>query len=535
MTGSRHVESDGASKGLPSFLIATAVISGALVMVIEVLGSRVIGPFFGVSLFVWTSLISVTMIALAAGYILGGLAADRRGTPDYLYGVILASGVAVLLIPLLKGPVLKLCFPLGLRLGTFGSAAALFGPSLLLLGCVAPYIVKIAAREMEKLGRVVGGFYALSTLGSVLGTVTTGFVLIAYLGVDRIFALVGALLILLSVVYFVLLRRKWAALLALALPMALSPRFDGAGVSKVMENGTRVTSVAARDSFYGSVKVVDYSYKAIHTRELIIDGLIQGGIDMRNGLSIYGYSYILQFLPYAINPEGRACLVIGLGAGIIPRWYERQGIRTDVVDIDPMVVEFAKEYFDFSNSGEIVIDDARYYLSRTARTYDFVILDVFSGDTTPGYLLSQEAIALLKERMSERAVLGINLVGGLRRENLMTASVVGTLRTVFDQVEIYPTFAMDSGETSGNLALIAYSGSPRPFDLERVRRFPVHPRVRASMRGKLYERFELPEGTPAIILTDDYNPLDFYDAGIREGVRREILETTDWDVLIETG
>ena len=70
MMGSRHVESDGASRALPAFLVATAVISGALVMVIEVLGSRVIGPFFGVSLFVWTSLISVTMIALAAGYIL---------------------------------------------------------------------------------------------------------------------------------------------------------------------------------------------------------------------------------------------------------------------------------------------------------------------------------------------------------------------------------------------------------------------------------------------------------------------------------
>jgi hypothetical protein len=94
---------------------------------------------------------------------------------------------------------------------------------------------------------------------------------------------------------------------------------------------------------------------------------------------------------------------------------------------------------------------------------------------------------------------------------------------------------MDGGQTSGNLALIAYSGSPRPLDLERVRRFPVHPRVRAVMRGKLYERFEFPEGTPAIILTDDYNPLDFYDAGIREAVRRDILETTDWDVLIETG
>ena len=126
------------NRGLLVYLLLTAVVCGALIMVVEVLGSRVVGPFFGVSLFVWTSLIAVTLIALAAGYGLGGLLADRRGTPEYLYAIILVAGLLVLLIPVLKAPVLKLSIPLGLRLGAFTSTTLLFGPSLFLLGCVSP-------------------------------------------------------------------------------------------------------------------------------------------------------------------------------------------------------------------------------------------------------------------------------------------------------------------------------------------------------------------------------------------------------------
>ncbi|MBN4079556.1 fused MFS/spermidine synthase, partial [Beggiatoa alba] len=168
------------SRSFLIYLLATAVLSGALVMVIQVLGSRVVGPFFGVSLFVWTSLITVTLLALAGGYAIGGMLADRLQKPAYLFTIILVAGTLVLFIPILKGPVLKACLPLGLRGGAFASTLILFGPVLLLLGCVSPYLVKLAAREMKNLGRVVGGLYALSTLGSTAGTVLTGFVLIAY-------------------------------------------------------------------------------------------------------------------------------------------------------------------------------------------------------------------------------------------------------------------------------------------------------------------------------------------------------------------
>ena len=170
-----------------TYLKITALISGALVMVIEVLGSRVIGPFFGVSLHVWTSLIAVTLIALSLGYALGGIYADRKNNADTLFLIILLSGVSVLVIPLVKGTILTITMPLGLRGGAFTSALILFGPSLFLLGCVSPYLIKITAKELHSIGRTVGGFYALSTFGSVLGTFVTGFFLIVFLSVIREF------------------------------------------------------------------------------------------------------------------------------------------------------------------------------------------------------------------------------------------------------------------------------------------------------------------------------------------------------------
>ena len=521
------------SLGFLIYLVVTAILCGALIMVVEVLGSRVIGPFFGISLFVWTSLITVTLISLALGYGVGGIVADRYSSADYLYGFIFVSGLLVLIIPWIAPTVIRFSQPLDLRMGAFVSTLLIFGPSLFLMGFVSAYLIKIAASELRNLGRMVGGFYALSTFGSVLGTVLTGFVLIAYFGVTRIFDITGSLLIILSVGYFLFFRKYWASALALLIPaVILWDSSQPVQVSNITSSGTKVTRMAQRESFYGDVRVLDYEYGNRRTREMIIDGLVQGGINRNTGLSIYPYSYFLQFIPHALNPEGRHCLVIGLGAGLIPGWYDRQGIMTDVVDIDPAVVELAVSYFNYQGNDRVHIQDARYFLNSSGKVYDYLILDVFNGDTTPGYLLSREAVELLSKRLAQDGVLGINLVGSLKQDSLMTASVVKTLATEFDQVEIYPTFDPARGDGTGNLVLVAYRGGARQVDWRALRRNPVDNFAYNEVWGVMGKRFTFPENAPAMVLTDDYNPIDFFDAALRESVRREIIQSTDWDMLL---
>jgi spermidine synthase len=516
--------------GLRWYLILTAALCGALVMVIEVLGSRVIGPFFGVSLFVWTSLITVALVALAAGYTAGGWLADRRSSPDYLYAIILGAGLLTAATPLFKAAVLEACLPLGLRWGSLASALLLFGPALFLLGCVSPYLVRIAAREIANIGRTVGNLYAISTAGSFAGTLATGFFLIAYLGVNRIFVLAGLLLVALAVGYFVLFRRQWALVAALALPLLLAP---GERVTaKVLADGTRVKLTAQHDSFYGDLRVVDYAGPQTRTRELLIDGLVQGGIDLASGQSVYEYPYLMQFLPLALNPGGKNCLVVGLGTGIVPSWYAAQGIQTEVVDIDPMVAGLAQQYFGFDRSIAVHVEDARYFLNRSRQRYDYVVLDVFNGDTTPGHVLSLEAMQLLKARMTPNGVLAINLMGTLGERGFMTASVIKTVQAVFGQVQTHPVFASQAPDASGNLVIIAHDGPARPLDAKLLNAFPVHPLAAAGVQQGMQQTYRFPAGTPAILLTDDYNPIDFYDLELKEKVRRTILETTDWDILL---
>jgi spermidine synthase len=509
------------------FLLFSAVCTGALVMVVEVLGSRVIGPFFGVSLFVWTALITVTLLALALGYAVGGHIADRHPDPAGLYLIIMAAGVLVALVPWLKPWVLKATLPLGLRGGAFVSALLLFGPALFLLGCVSPYVVRIAVREWGRLGRTVGIFYAVSTAGSCAGTLATGYFVIAYLGVAKAFFLCGLLLVLLGAVYFAVFGRRRALALLPLLVLPLFPRAELPSVTTA--DGTKVTLVHSEDSFYGNIRVVDYEGGGLRTRELIIDGLVQGGVDLADGRSVYEYSYLMEILPLALNPAGRRCLVIGLGAGVVPRWYGARGIVTDVVDIDPRIVAVAREHFGFRPSGDVFVEDARAFLGRPGANYDFIVIDVFNGDTTPGHLLSVEAMRLARSRLNDGGVLALNLMGSLRQHGAMTASVIRTLRAAFPEVAVHPLFDAAAGDGTGNFVVIARDG---PVSVPEARPEAVHPLAEAGVRHGLAGAVAVPDHADAIVLTDDFNPIDVRDIWLKERVRRTILETTPADILL---
>jgi spermidine synthase len=290
--------------------------------------------------------------------------------------------------------------------------------------------------------------------------------------------------------------------------------------------------VHSRDSFYGNLKVVDYRKGAMHTRELVIDGLVQGGIDLANALSVYEYPYLLQALPVAVHAEGKRCLVIGLGAGIVPRWYQARGIATDVVDIDPDVVALARRYFDFDGRARVFVEDARTFLGRAGERYDYLILDVFNGDTTPGHLLSLEAMRLAKARLNDRGVAAINLIGSLGEHAQMTHAVINTLRAVFANVVVYPLFSPGEGDAAGNMVLLAYDGAARAPDAGEFRRLAVHPMAATLVRQTLVSPLNLPEQLPGAVLTDDFNPVDVRDLWIKEWLRKAILDMTHIDILL---
>lgn len=510
------------------YLVFTSLVCGSLIMVIEVLGSRVIGPFFGVSLFIWTSIIAVAMIALAAGYAIGGIISDKYSSPSMLYKLIMAAGISTLLIPVLKSPIIKISIPLGLRSGAFISSFLLFAPALFLLGMVSPYIIRLATKEMRSVGKSVGMFYALSTVGSVFGTAVTGFFLVAYLGVNNIFLLVGGLLIALACAYFIFFRKKYLMAVALILPVIIS--FPMEDITRTLANGTVVHLVHSKDSSYANLKIVDYTYGDKHIREMLLDGQTQSTMDMKSDLSTAHYTYLLELIPYGINPHGKNALVVGLGGGLVPRWYEKMGIKTDIVEIDKDVLHLAEKYFNFAVTGEKFIEDARQFFLREEKKYDYIVMDAFGGETTPSHLLSLEACQLMKSRMTSSAVLSLNVVSSFTNDSFVAASIVKTLKQVFANVEVNPLYDPQE-QVIGNIIITAYDGPAKVVSRNSLATTPIHWLAKETVYRFFAQHINF-SADAGIILTDNYNPIDCYDVNTKLEFRKIIIQATHWDILL---
>ena len=514
------------------FLVFTTFVSGAIIMVVELLGSRIIGPTFGVSLFIWTSLITVTLVSLAFGYWLGGKLADHKNSPAVLFTIILIAGLFLLLVPLVKGFVIANALFLGLRFGSLLSSSILFGPPLFLLGMVSPYIVKLSFEDSTTIGKTVGWLYAISTAGSVVGTVFTGFLLIPNIGVDNIVYLTSLALISLNASYWILFKKRYIYLVLVIIPLVLL-LVPERQISLLREDGTKVLLKVQRDSPYGQIKVVDYSYGDTLYREFLIENIVQGGIDVNSGLSIFKYQYHLEQLAHAYVNDAKNALIIGLGAGIVPQRFKKfYNIKSDVAEIDEMVIQTAKEHFFFTpDEGSVFTLDGRYFLRSTDGLYDIIVVDAFSGDIPPNHMISMEAFDLMNKRLARDGVLLINFLGSNDKKNtFVLASLIKTLKEVFSFVDLYVSEEYyHEAPRLINFTFAAYQG-----DQVKERSLSIRPPIHApfikDLDGLLDRRITLTGD--AIILTDDYNPIDFYDMRVREWLRTETIISADRSIVV---
>lgn len=502
------------------FLPAVAFITGAEILAIEIVGARLISPQFGVSLYVWSALITVTLLALAVGYGLGGWLADRRAAVGDLFIIIAVAGLSLAAIPPLAPPVFSFCAGLGLRSGALVTALLLFSLPLACLAMVTPYVVKLLAAAtagpFERFGTVTGAVYALSTAGSVAGALLTGFILVPSIPLDRILQLLALVLLALAAGYWlaggsVRARLAGAALLAGALflqtvrfpvTVAVDPRFR------------TLTTV---QSLYGELGVIELQ----GTRFLTINGILQGGLG-RQGRPAFPYVPVIDELLRQWAPTARRVLVIGLGVGAIPQALERRlpagpgsSPAVDVVELDPMVAQLARDYFGYEAGQSLTIDDGRRYLVGSARRYDAIVVDAYASETLPGHLLSLEAFELMRQRLSAGGVVVVNLMELDRPEaSPARRAVTRTLRQVFPHGTAYRVDpagrlrsqllvgAVRSGPPNQPVIMVAMPAEP-PFDGRMV---TAHP-----------EPFEADDG---LRLTDSYNPLELLNLPAAEELRR---------------
>ncbi len=496
------------------YLYVIVFISGAAVLAVEILGTRILGPFYGVSLFLWSALITVTLAALSLGYAVGGRWADKNATVSRLCTLVAGAGVWLLLVPWIKQPLLLLTESLGLRFAVLASAFVLFAPPLTLLGMVSPYAIKLKTASLNVVGRTAGNLYAISTVASVFSALLTGFFLIPNIGVKRLTLAIGALLLITAAIgFFTDKKSKLAALGMIGIIFLIA-----ALVWSLPLNNTAPDKglLAVEQSPYAEIRVLDTQNR----RYLLIDGGTHTIVDPSTWQSYFPYVMVMDLTKSFFEKPGEL-LLIGLGGGSVVKNFVKDGWKVDAVEIDPVVIKVAQKHFGLESSeGDIFQMDGRQYLLQHEKNYEIIAMDAFGSSSIPFHLVTTEAFALIASRLKLEGVLAIN-IETLGWHHILVQSLAATLKKSFSQVLALPTYRPP--ESIGNLIILASNrelklSHPVEGDVTDLNYLST-PAYHQNLAW--YNRFA-PDTLKVPVLTDDMNPVDLWAEAINLTARRNL-------------
>ena len=538
----------------PDFVVT---VTGATVLALEVLGTRVIGTHYGSSLYVWAALLSVTLVCLAMGYAIGGRVADRIPRAWVLHLLVMLAGGSVLLVPLLTGVLAPLSNWLGLAWGAIASAFVVFFLPLTLLATASPYVIRLRARSLEGVGSTSGAVYALSTVGSVAGVLLVSFWLIPTLGTRSSLLICSGLLIGLGALGMALASRgRMAALVLISgLPWLARP-------AEAVVQG----ELFHTESPYGELRVIqrDEPGRGLY-RMLMVNGIMQTGmpldIDLVGPASILrSDSYYLELLPY-FYPDlaaGRRGVLIGLAGGMFARVMDFYNVELTAVEIDLKVAELARAYFGYRGDiysskgarqgvdlsqfpnrrspaterpagadpeqdpyrGRAVIQDGRQYLSGHADPVDFIVLDAYNSDTIPFHLITREFFELVKSRLTDDGILAINYIGR-PEEDFVTDSLFRTLGEVFGPEMVLAYRTREDASAVQVLTIFAFR---RPMELSPLWIESEYEPGVDRLSYELARRRVETDRPGGVVITDDLNPIDLARAETALEWRRQTME-----------
>jgi len=385
---------------------ALIFITGAVTLSLEVLASRIMTPYFGVSLYIWAGILSITLIFLALGYQLGGQMSQRRGKEALPLSLLSAPLWAALSI-VVAAAIYPVVFPwlstINLIMASFLGGTILLALPLVVLSAMNPLLIALGRDAKSAGDGGAGRVFFISTVGSVAGVLLTAFLMIPYLTNFR--ALLGMSLGLgLLVGGITLLNREiappgkkrllcgCAVILLLSLGLLLGQRSYFKLLAGMSDIGKNFEVLAEYTSVFGNIKVLA-AYPEGEGRKparaYLQDGIIQNMVTA-DGVILDHTGFMMRLIE-AYAPSAQKSLVLGMAAGMIPSYLQRQGRKVAAVEINPNSLQAAMEFFNFDPKGiEVYLEDARTFVRRHHQAYDLVVTDLFHGDCTPDYLLTVE-------------------------------------------------------------------------------------------------------------------------------------------------
>ncbi len=468
-------------------LIFTVFVSGFSSLAVEMAASRLLGNVFGTSNLVWASIIGLILIYLALGYFLGGYWADRSPHTRTFYHILIWASVMVALVPAVSKPVLRAAadafdqLQLGILFGSFSAVLVLLFIPITLLGTASPFAIKLGVSQSDQVGRTSGKIYAISTLGSFIGTFLPVLLFIPLIGTYRTFLLSGFLLLVTALICYALtdgwkaiLPYLWAPVLVIALWIW--------GVDGQIKNTTG--QVYESESAYNYIQVLEQDgYRFLRLNE----GQGIHSVYHPTQLNYWGsWEQVLvgpffNEAPYLPEQVDRIA-VVGLAAGTTARQATLafEDVVIDGWEIDPEIVKVGREYFDMNEPNlNVYVQDGRWGLEKSEYLYDIISVDAYRPPYIPYHMTTQEFFQIARDHLTEQGVLVIN-VGRGNTDRRLINSLGSTILSVFPSVHvvdipntfnsiIFATNQPTSSENlQANLNLLLQSGDTPQLLLESV-------------------------------------------------------------------
>lgn len=445
-------------------IFITVFFTGACTLIFELAAARIVAPYYGTSIYTWTNVIGIILGSLSIGYWIGGRWADQKASTKLLATIVGLSGISMIAVYLIKGMVFGLLWQSITHpaLGGLVSGLLLFTLPSFLFGAVSPVAIKLAIEEHHKIGQVAGNIYAISTLGSIIGTFAGGFFLIPLLGIKWVLLSLAILLIVLSMMLH-LSSMKSIGITALLF-----------FISTFFVKG-HIRGVKQIETVYNHVKIHTDSSGHQTKKILRLNNYVSAAQYTDSDSLVFDYINFFR-LDQTLRPDFKKVLFIGGSACTYPRHLleSRPDIEIHIVEIDQELIEIAHQEFDLPRDERLHFyhEDARTFLNRNEQKFDLIYVDVFNSKYgLPYQLTTREAIAQMKGALDSNGYILTNLLSRLDQTAFLEAEY-STYHSVFKIINLYQVSPDMASSRFQNICLIASDQAteqiPESFDAQTL-------------------------------------------------------------------
>ncbi len=414
-------------------------------MATELCGSKLLSPFYGSSLYVWASVIAVSLGSLAAGYFFGGQLSLKTNKTKLLFTILLVAAVYMGIMPYLSNLFGNVAVSLSLLSAVAFSAVLLLVVPMFLMGAASPLIIAIQTQHTGDSGKMSGLVYSISTLGGIISTFISGFYLIPSFGIHITLLVFSALL---ASSLFLLTQKKNNIKIISVIVILVISGFTYSVPSK--------NCIYQSDGMLGKINVIDDTIRNTEginiVRKLLVNNVVQTEMDLRTTTSVTHYIHLLDTNITASTTKGSA-LVLGLGGGLTSNMLIKKGYLVDGVELDERIISVAKNYFYLHPNVNAIEDDARRYINGCSKKYDLILIDVFKSEEQPAHVITLESLKKIKEGLADDAMLMINWHGYLFGEKGKGTSIL--LNTLKQSGFNYKLCAVTQKEDERNIVVVA--------------------------------------------------------------------------------